>query len=140
MARRRVVLLDSNTLIYIVSGLAAFDDIVEAAGGPGVELATTDAVMEELKAIAEKGRGLKARRARSALDFAERMGVSVVETGLQDADDSLEAAALRLKGEGFIVYVATSDRELRRRLRIHGLPTIYYRESRGSVEADWEPI
>ena len=140
MARRRVVLLDSNTLIYIISGLIALDDIVEAAGGPGIELATTDAVVEELKAMAERGRGLRSRRARSALDLMERTRISVVETGLQDADDSLEAAALRLKGEGVIVYVATSDRELRRRLRIHGLPTIYYRESKGGVEAEWEPI
>ncbi|MCE4610759.1 MAG: hypothetical protein F7B17_02165 [Desulfurococcales archaeon] len=140
MAKRRVVILDSNTLIYIVSGLITLDAIVEAAGGPGLELVTTDAVIDELKALAGESRGLKARRARAALYLTEKIGVSIVKTGLKDADDSLEAAALRLKGEGAMVYVATSDRELRRRLRIHGLPTIYYRESKGDVEVEWEPI
>ncbi|WP_156315763.1 hypothetical protein [Aeropyrum camini] len=38
---------------------------------------------------------------------------------------------------GARVYVATSDRSLRRRLRRRGVPTVYYRSSEARLEADW---
>jgi rRNA-processing protein FCF1 len=139
MPRKRLVILDSNMLIYIVSGLVTVEEIVEAAGGPGAELLTTSSVIEELRRLSE-GRGLTARRARAALELVERLGVKVVETPERDADDSLEALAARERFGGSEVYVATSDRELRRRLRMRGIPTIYYRESRGGAEAEWEPL
>jgi rRNA-processing protein FCF1 len=50
-------------------------------------------------------------------EWAEREGVEarVVWEGRQTADDAIAAEAKRLHGEGREVWVATSDRELRRR-------------------------
>ena len=44
---------------------------------------------------------------------------------------------MKLKARGARIYVATSDRILRRRLRLHGIPSIYYRESSGRLEVEW---
>ncbi len=46
--------------------------------------------------------------------------------GAGSADDALLLLALRSPD----TIVATADNELRRRLREHGLPNIYYRRSR----------
>jgi len=139
-ARERValVLLDSNTLILMARGLVAPSMIEEAVLAP-VRLATTRAVVGELERLSRGHPRPSVRRAAStALGLLERLGVEVLGgEGEGDADDSLEAEALRLRAEGARVYVATSDRALRRRLRLHGVPSIYYRESSGRLEAEW---
>ncbi len=140
MPKRVVVLVDSNTLMYVAAGLAPIDSIYEAIGYPSAELATTGHVVDELRKISSRGAGLASKRARAALELIERLGLKVIDVPAYDADESLKAAALKLKEEGVIVYVATSDRELRRSLRMIGVPSIYYRESRGSFEAEWEPL
>ncbi len=138
-ARERValVLLDSNTLILMARGVVAPSMIEEALLAP-VRLATTRAVVEELRRLSQEHPRPSVRRAAAtALQLLERLGVEVLEEAGGDADDSLEAAALRLRGGGLRVYVATSDRALRRRLRLHGVPSLYYRESSGRLEAEW---
>lgn len=139
-ARERValVLLDSNTLILMARGLAAPSMIEEAVLAP-VRLATTSTVVEELRRLAASSPRPSLRRAAAAaLCLLDRLGVEVIEaSGGVDADDSLEAAALKLKARGARIYVATSDRILRRRLRLHGIPSIYYRESSGRLEVEW---
>ncbi|GBF09000.1 hypothetical protein apy_07250 [Aeropyrum pernix] len=132
-----VVLLDSNTLILMASGRIAPSMILEAINSSFTP-ATTSTVVAELRELAEihKTR-LLGRRAQTALRLLQQMGVEVIETESRDADDSLEEAAEKLKIEGAKVYVATSDRSLRRRLRRRGVPTIYYRSSEARLEADW---
>ncbi len=136
--RVALVLLDSNTLILMARGLAAPSMIEEAVLAP-VRLATTSTVVEELRRLAASSPRPSLRRAAAAaLGLLDRLGVEVIEaSGGVDADDSLEAAALKLKARGARVYVATSDRILRRRLRLHGIPSIYYRESSGRLEVEW---
>ena len=136
--RVALVLLDSNTLILMARGLAAPSMIEEAVLAP-VRLATTSTVVEELRRLAASSPRPSLRRAAAAaLGLLDRLGVEVIEaSGGVDADDSLEAAALKLKARVARVYVATSDRILRRRLRLHGIPSIYYRESSGRLEVEW---
>jgi len=125
-------------LMMLASGLVAPSMIADAVG-LRYELYTTDAVLGELEALARGHPRPSTRRlALAALSLARRLGVRALETGLGDADDSLEAAARMLKASHRRVAVATSDRALRRRLRRLGVPTIYYRESEGVLEADWD--
>ncbi len=136
---KRIALLDTNTLIYMAQGLIPPSTLLEEAGYP--QLATTSKVVEELEKLAILGKPSTRRAARAALSLLDRLGVKVLEWGGSgDADDSLEAAALQLKHSGAQVVVATSDRALRSRLRLHGIPTLYYRESRGGVELEWDPL
>ena len=138
--RVALVLLDSNILMYMAAGIVAPSMLGEAVGFKA-KLATTAAVVEELKRLSESHPRPKVRRrARAALDLVARLGLEILDYRLGDADDTLEAAALDAKGEGLPVFVATSDRTLRRRLRRHGVPSIYYRESSGRLEAEWEPL
>lgn len=135
--RVALVLLDSNTLIIMARGLIAPSMLEEAILAP-VRLATTRRVVEELESLSRGHPRPSVRRAASAaLGLLEKLGVEVLDEAGGDADDSLEAAALRLKASGARVYVATSDRALRRRLRLHGIPSVYYRESSGRLEAEW---
>ncbi|MGC9210209.1 MAG: PIN domain-containing protein [Acidilobus sp.] len=135
---RVTILLDTNFLIMMARGLippSSIGDVVKAS----YTLATTDAVIRELSSMRERG-GLLGRAASFALELTKRLDVAVIATGHGDADKSLLelAKALRLKGE--VVAVATSDKELRRRLKEAGVPTIYYREEGATLEVDWEPL
>ncbi|MEB3774474.1 MAG: 30S processome protein Utp24 [Desulfurococcales archaeon] len=134
---KRIVIIDTNTLLYMAQGLIPPSTLLEEAYYP--RLATTSRVIEELNYIIGKGRPLDAKRARTALGLIERLGVEVLPwDGEGDADDSIEWVATTLKHAGHRVMVATSDRELRERLRMKGIPTIYYRRSRGGVEVEWD--
>ncbi|MCE4602933.1 MAG: 30S processome protein Utp24 [Desulfurococcales archaeon] len=136
---KRIALLDTNTLIYMAQGLIPPSTLLEEAGYP--RLATTSRVVEELEKISTLGKPSTSRAAKAALKLLHRLDIEVLEwTGAGDADDSLEAVALQLKHSGVSVIVATSDKTLRSRLRLHGIPTLYYRESRGGVELEWEPL
>ncbi|MCE4603569.1 MAG: hypothetical protein F7B20_01215 [Aeropyrum sp.] len=133
-----VVLLDTNTLLLIAKGLIAPSMIFEAINS-SYRLATTGRIVEELKTLCTSGRGrLIKRRACYALELLNKLGVKVIDIESPiDADDSLVEASLVLKSSGHRVYVATSDKSLRRRLRSIGVPTIYLRRSSGRLEADW---
>ena len=139
--RRSVALLiDSNTLIMMASGLIAPSMLGETLTS-SYRLYITDAVARELERLAESHPRPTTRRLASlALRLASVLGASILATGEGDADDSLEAAARALRASGLRVVVATSDRSLRRRLRRLGVPTMYYRESEGRLEVDWEPV
>lgn len=135
--RKVAVLIDSNTLILMAKGVIAPSMIEEAVQAPA-NLATTSAVVREIERLAElhKGRAL-GRQARTALSLLDRLQIAIIESSMKDADDSLEEAARMLRTSGDRVYVATSDRALRRRLRLAGIPTVYLRSSEGRLEADW---
>lgn len=132
------MLLDANTIIYMAQGLIPPSTLLDEAGHP--RLATTSKVVEELERLAGSAKPSVARAARTGLRLLSRLGVEVIPwNGEGDADDSIESIAIQLKASGARVVVATSDRSLRARLRLHGVPTLYYRESRGGVELEWEP-
>ena len=135
---RLTLLLDTNFLLMMARGLIAPSSITDVVG-VSYGLATSSAVVEELRRIAGGGDAL-ARQASFALVLLERLNVSVLESGQRDADSSLVELALRLKGEGVPVAVATSDRELRRMLRERGVATLYFREEGSMLEAEWEPL
>ena len=137
--KRIVLILDTNMAIYMAQGLFSADSILDALGFPYLILVTPP-VLEELRRIASSGRPSEARRASRALEVLEREGYIEAGEAGERADDSIVSLAVKLKSSGCRVVVATSDRELRRRLRSLGVPTLYYRESRGSVEVEWEPI
>ncbi len=141
MNRKSVALLiDSNTLIMMASGLIA-PSMLDETLASSYRLYITDAVARELEKLAgSHPRPTTRRLAALALRLASMLGAAMLATGEDDADDSLEAAARTLRASGLRVVVATSDRSLRRRLRRLGVPTMYYRESEGRLEVDWEPV
>jgi len=81
-------------------------------------------VYEELRRLAVEGKGRVRRQASVALKLAERCRIVPVETKEGETVDDL---LVRLAGE-WGCPVATNDRELRRRLRRRGVPTIFLRD------------
>ncbi|MEB2836694.1 MAG: hypothetical protein GSR80_000644 [Desulfurococcales archaeon] len=135
-----VVILDSNTLMMMAGGLVAPSTIAEALEASYILVAPT-AVKAELERLAAGHPRTATRRlAGTALRLAGSLGVRWLEALSNDADDAIEELARALRGEGCRVIVATSDRALRRRLRRLGIPTLYYRESEGRLEAEWAPL
>ncbi|MCX8195798.1 MAG: hypothetical protein N3F67_01780 [Acidilobaceae archaeon] len=129
--RAVILLFDANMLILLSSGAFPFSRLDEAVESSYVAVVPSS-VVEELRRLAERG----SRASKRALEFASAF--KVVETA-GNADDALVELALGLKGRCRVI-VATSDADLRRRLRSLGIPTLYYRESRRDVELDWRPL
>ncbi|MFN4046377.1 MAG: PIN domain-containing protein [Acidilobaceae archaeon] len=129
------LILDSNMAMYIVRGLVTLSSIGGALDSM-FNVIVPVAVLRELESIAssQSYRGRVALRALEAL----RNMASTVETLSTNPDDAIVEAALKLKD--CRVVVATSDRELRKRLRTHGISTLYYRKSKGGVELEWSPL
>jgi hypothetical protein len=133
-----VVVVDSSFLIQLAEGVVAPSMVLEALEA-SFELTAPRQVVEELERLASGHPKPKVRRAaRRALWMMGRLGVAVEDVEAGNADDAIESLARRLKGEGLRVVVATNDRELRRRLRSLGIPSLYYRESAGRLELEWE--
>ena len=122
----RRVAYDTSILLLLYEGVPVFDEAAELlASNP--ECLVPRQVVKELERLATAAPGLHRRRAaRLALALVERKCRVVDVEGAETADDALLLLALRDPG----TIVATADNELRRRLREHGLPNIYYRRSR----------
>ncbi|MEB3779378.1 MAG: hypothetical protein GSR85_04015 [Desulfurococcales archaeon] len=137
--KRVIVILDANTLIYMAEGLMP-PSLIDSVLDTGYRMVTLGEVVGELRRLRDK-RGKTGKLASKALELMERLEINIISP-ISDAsaDDAIEAKALELKRRGYRVIVATSDRELRRRLKRHGIPTLYYRESRGAPELEWLPI
>ncbi|MEN3000090.1 MAG: hypothetical protein ABDH61_05915 [Acidilobaceae archaeon] len=132
--RSIVLLLDTNMLLLLASGNVSMTRLEQVLEMPFVALVTSS-ILEELRSLASRP---EARAPRRALELVQSMGAKVLETR-GGADDSLVEISTRLKGKCRVV-VATSDRELRSRLRLLGIPTLYYRAARGDVELEWPPL
>jgi len=137
--RERIALIaDTNFLMMVPQGLVTPTLILEALESSYRILVPTS-VIEELRMLAEKAPAVKARRLASrTLHILERglIDYEVVEAE-GPADDAIVLLAEKLKAMGVPVIVATNDRSLRRRLRMIGVPTLYYRESSSKLEVDW---
>jgi len=137
--RRLVLLVDTNFLVYIAKGLIAPSQIIEAITAPYTPLIPSS-VVGELNMLASSSKPSLARAARKALELAARLGWPVIECGQGKTDDVVYRCAATLKSMGRRVVVATCDKRLRGRLRLAGIPTLYYRESESRLETDWETI
>jgi len=122
------VILDSNFLFvpfqFQIDVLKELENLVGKF--EPVVLSTT---VEEMKKIAD-GKSEKTRRqALSALKIAERCTLIEVE---RDVGEMYDDVVLR-KAKELACSVATNDRDLRKRLRRAGIPTIYLRQRKKLV-------
>lgn len=117
--------------------ISMFEDLLEQK----FNLITTSSVIDELKKISEQN---KNRIININIKFGLNIiknKVEIIETkNVTDADDSIFYTSLDLKNKGEVVFVATNDRELRSRLRIAKIPTIYYRDSKSKLELEWKEL
>jgi rRNA-processing protein FCF1 len=118
------IILDSNFLLvpfqFGVNIFEAIEDLLDR----NIEFIVLPQILEEVKRIAD-GMDDDSRGARLALKLiGERCKVLDLE-GIEglDVDESIVRAAVKLGAA-----VATNDRELRRKLRSKGIPTIFLRE------------
>jgi len=134
------VILDTSFLMGMAKGLYSPHMIGEVLIAR-YKLIAPEAVKRELDGLKSRLKGrVQGRIASRALELCELMGVEFIPTSERDADDSIEGMARRLKSGGSPVVVASNDRGLRRRLRRIGVPSIYYRESEGRLEIEWDPL
>ena len=139
---KTIIIIDTNFLIMMVKGLITPSMISEVID-LSYEMISPEAVRKELLELAEKSTKTSLRRyAKRALELAEKMKIKFIDNkyGNMKADDAIQALALDLKPLRKYVFVATSDRELRRRLRTIGIPSIYYRESERKLELEGDII
>lgn len=142
-ARKGITLLvDTNMLMLIAKGVITPTHIMEALEA-SYTILVPESVLVELERLARSPPNPStARIAKRALELlsSRRIKYTVVESRVPGSvDDDLISLSIKMKSSGVRVIVATSDRGLRRRLRSHGVPTLYYRESEGLLEADWLP-
>lgn len=129
--RKPTVVLDTNILMLLHGGvdvLGTLEDVLEARP----RYLVPSLVVEELERISEKGSPKERRAARFALSLIQRLGLEVVEVERLPGEGVDDAIARFARDNGYIV--ATSDRELRRKLRRMGVLDAYYRESERRVE------
>ncbi|MCE4600647.1 MAG: PIN domain-containing protein [Desulfurococcales archaeon] len=135
-------MVDTNILIGLASGLITQYLIGEALETLYI-LGVPGSVVRELERLAESSPSLKTRKlARRALDIlaSNKLQHIVLETmDAGDVDDEILLTAVELKNKGYRIVVATNDKGLRKRLRSHGIPTLYYRETEGLMEVEWLP-
>ncbi len=123
------ILLDTNFLMvpirFGVDYQAEIERIIEAS----FILVTTPAVVDELKQLKKSVKIGEQKEINFALNLAEKIIIidEILAPG-EKVDDQLIRIAQR---EGCVV--ATTDSELRRRLRRAGLPVIYLRQTRHLV-------
>jgi len=116
------VVLDTNVLLvpfqFHVDVFTEIDRLMEGRAEPVL----LSPCVEELKALAA-GSGRDARAAKAALDMVERLKLNHTKAG-GPADDAIVEYALNEKAA-----VCTNDKELRDKLREHGVRTIGLRDN-----------
>jgi rRNA-processing protein FCF1 len=120
-----IILLDTNFLMvpirFGVDISSEIGRIIEAS----FILVTTKAVVEELKRLMTQVRPGEEKEIKFALTMSSKITVidDILGPG-EDVDDQL----IRLARNGYVV--ATTDSELRSRLRQIGFPVVYLRQTR----------
>ncbi len=137
---RVTLILDTNFLMYLVDGSIPLSWLYDALPY-SLELAIVGSTIVELERLASSAPRLKDRRkARQALEFINKLRINVLDAPTGNVDDDIVVVASSLRASGKRVVVATGDRELRRRLRSHGVPTLYPRGPEMIPRIDWEPL
>lgn len=134
-SRRPLVVLDTNMLMLAASGVRVFEQIEEELETKP-DFVVLKPVYDELVKIATSYKSSTARRALLALRLAEQY-CRIVEYALrpgESVDDAIVNFALQHNA-----IVATNDRELRRKLRLHGIPEAYFREEARRVKVEGVP-
>jgi len=134
-SRRPLVVLDTNMLMLAASGVRVFEQIEEELETKP-DFVVLKPVYDELVKIATSYKSSTARRALLAFRLAEQY-CRIVEYALrpgESADDAIVNFALQHNA-----IVATNDRELRRKLRLHGIPEAYFREEARRVRVEGVP-
>lgn len=120
------ILMDTNFLMvpirFGVNYQAEIERIIEAA----FILVTTPAVVEELKQLRTSVKVGELKEIEFALALAEK--ITVIDESLAP-EEKVDDQLIRIAKRGSCV-VATTDSELRRRLRSAGLPVIFLRQAR----------
>ncbi len=138
---RRILLIDSSLLMLPISGKRKGPINIEAAlfeVSEGMKLCVLESTIEELKILKEKKIGKKRLAADFALQLIEKMKLCVIPIPndvreyvnakkrelkkWEVADETLAIMAKRLNAA-----VATTDLELRDKLRRNGIPVLYLR-------------
>jgi rRNA-processing protein FCF1 len=117
------------------SGVRVFEQIEEELETKP-DFVVLKPVYDELVKIATSYKSSTARRALLALRLAEQY-CRIVEYTLrpgESVDDAIVNFALQHNA-----IVATNDRELRRKLRLHGIPEAYFREEARRVKVEGVP-
>lgn len=126
-----VVLLDTNMLILIASGVNVFEQIEERLAIKP-EYVVLKPIVRELESLASEGGAGVGKKARLALEIANKCcRVVDVDSSYSDIDDLIIEYAERHRAA-----VATNDRDLRKKLRARGIPEIYLREEKMMVEVE----
>lgn len=134
LGRGRVkVLLDTNMLLLLADGVPIKEDIESSLETLPRYLCTMSVVREIETMVRERREHW--RKALWVLGNLEQL-CELVESISENADEDLVLTAQKLIREGYEVVVATSDKELRRRLRERGIPNAYLRESEMMVEVE----
>ena len=126
--------MDSNFLFHVVSAkLDIFSEIENLIPGR-VQFCIADLVIRELVNLSIK-KSEVGRKAKFALRLADKCDNLKIESkDLENVDDAL----VRFAGKNKVI-VATSDKELRHRLRDINVPVIYVR-GRSRVELEGFPL
>jgi len=121
-----LVLLDTNFLMVSIRFGVDVQEELKRVIETAFKLATTKAVVEELKWLRTRVKPGEVKEVDFALAEADK--ITILDPNLEsgeDVDDQLIRLAAR---SGYIV--ATTDAELRRRLRERSIPVVYLRQRR----------
>jgi rRNA-processing protein FCF1 len=117
-----LLVLDSSILMMAKPNSMNFDEIEKITGR--LKLAVPKAIVEELQQLS-KGKGVKAMRARFALDLIGKMGIEIIKIDTGKGDYSLLNLANR--GEAII---ATMDINIIENLIRRGKKVVTLRDER----------
>jgi len=132
VSRDLVIVLDTNMLMLIASGVNVLEQIEEKLAVKP-RYVVLKPVIIELEKLASSGRPGVSKKASFALEVVRRL-CEVVEA---DAVEEKGVDELIIEfAEKHRAVVATNDRELRRKLRERGIPEIYIREDGFRVEVE----
>ena len=123
------VLLDTNILIYSAS--EPYDIAYQLKRLGFIDVKVPKAVIDELEGISERRTGKKQRFAKLALEIAGKFKTLKNSSEGAPVDDQL----IQMAKIGEYV-IATSDSQLRRRLRKEGVSIIYLKNRRLIPESD----
>ncbi len=125
-------MLDTNMLMLAASGVPVLEHIEEELETKP-EFIVLKPVYDELVRIAMRSGGIAAKRALFALKLVEQFCKIIDYTSKpgENVDDAIVNFALQNNA-----IVATNDRELRKRLRLLGIPEAYFREEARRVKVE----
>jgi len=130
--KRPVILLDTNMLLLIANGINVFDQIEEKLETRPIYIVLKP-VIRELEKLAKKPQPSISKKAKFALEIAKKY-CKIIEVETVPGE-KVDDVILRYASEHGVA-VATNDKELRKRLRTHGIPEIYLREEGMIIEVE----